>query len=234
MAVYVKKYGRRTGGGGSGRKGYFPSNDLVDLISRGVSSNAVATLSPITSSTPKESYSFHSPGAVSGAIISGLTKAGYPPRKRDQRDTPVPDEDAPPPAPSYSGPISPTAPSYLNADLASHYGMDAATAYQEALANTAHQREVADLKAAGINPVLSARYGGASGVSGAQLLSSGSSGSSGSSRSAEETDDFSSLIGGMVSLFTGSSARGNAAEKIFHSVQNIFSSSSAKDLFSRA
>lgn len=162
---------------------------------------------------------------VEDAIASGLNRAGYSPGKHAGGD------DSSPPAPAYSGPISSTAPSYLNADLASHYGMDAATAYQEALANTAHQREVADLKSAGLNPVLSARYGGASGVSGAQLLSSGSS--SGSSRSSSETDDVSSLIGGMVSLFTGSSARGNAAEKIFHSVQNIFSSSSAKDLFSR-
>lgn len=58
-------------------------------------------------------------------------------------------------------------PRYPFADIASQYGMDQATAYREALANTAHMREVEDLKRAGLNPVLSATGGnGAASFSG--------------------------------------------------------------------
>lgn len=124
--------------------------------------------------------------------------------------------------------------SYVDAPYAQMYGMDVSTAYQEALANTAYQRKVKDLKAAGLNPVLGYSGAGAAsfyGTSDAGVSSSGgvSYGSLGSAKSTNALSDkqkdtllrnLPNAIGGIVSIVKGPAA-GAATSAVGNAISNI-------------
>lgn len=71
---------------------------------------------------------------------------------------------------------------YLNAELAQYYGMSKETAYSEALSNTAYQRAVKDMQAAGLNPAVLFGAGRANTADGVSYIRSASGGSGGSGR----------------------------------------------------
>lgn len=113
--------------------------------------------------------------------------------------------------------------------LASKYGMDSATAYSEALANTAHQREMEDYKRAGLNPALAVMKGnGSEVISGSQAIldSGGSGGVSGRSSSAKSNyswiKSLGNVIGSVVSL--GNKTVGQSIKGISTGLSELLSS----------
>lgn len=101
--------------------------------------------------------------------------------------------------------ISPSVNNYFNAELASFYGMDRNTAYQEALANTAYRRAVKDMQAAGLNPASIFGAGRGSTAGGVAFIgnSNSASGYGSGSGSSSNSKLFERDTYGMIAALTG-------------------------------
>lgn len=197
--------------GSFGKRGFY-SPSFAELITGDyarMKSNGELDGYHILEPSPAKNYIAGNLGKVSGAVSKALGTS-----VRDYTGSPSPSPDtiisssglasssSAPGGTAFGGDYvgNGSTVNYLNADLAQAYGMDASTAYQEALSNTGYQRSVKDMQAAGLNPAVLFGAGSASPASGVGYVSRAGNGYSSGASSAKSNHLFYKILSNAGSI----------------------------------
>jgi hypothetical protein len=102
--------------------------------------------------------------------------------------------------------------------------------YQTEMSNTAHQRQVEDLRAAGLNPILSAKYGGASSPAGSAASGGAASGPSATMPMYDQQDIFTPAVNSGLAAYQTNANVSNIQTSISKMEQDIEESKSRANL----
>lgn len=148
MALYSSS------GGFSGKSGNFGSpSSWSDGVSNGTVGSFGQGNNPFAGSLGRDPAAGQAPSArraseeYKGLVAADKAGAGTLDTLKKKTKSPSPVKHG-----SSGGSSAKQSWSYYEAPIAEYYGFGKATAYQEALANTAYRREMTDMRKAGLNP----------------------------------------------------------------------------------